>query len=116
MSTFAAVLADPSTSVQAEGILNLIQVKSNETLVTVRVLGSLLGAVVAIYLAAKARFAVGGILMGILMGGLIVWGVFNVDKVKESVDQEIDTGNTGTVSAPVPHDLTPIDLTVPVQL
>lgn len=116
MSTLATVLADPSTSVQAEGIFNMVEVKSTEALATIRVVGVVIGVVAFLMIAGKARFSVGGTIMGIFLGGLIIWGVFGVEKVKNSVDEEMGDGTTGEVSAPALHELAPIDLTQPIQL
>lgn len=101
-STLVSAAADPGTQVLAAGINDWVQTKSKETIVTLQVVGSLIGVVAALVIAAKGRFSIGSGIMGIIVGGVIAWGTFGVTDVKDQVDQEMQTTNSGTtgVSAP----------------
>lgn len=95
------------------GIIDRFTSLSNDALNALRVFGSLLGVVAAMGVMWKARFALGGVLVGIAIGALIVWGVWNVDN--ETIRGEISGDLTSSVQVTSQLTHTPGHLLPPLS-
>jgi len=104
MSTTHLILAaadSSSTTVLADSINQWVQNKSRETTTTLQIVGTLAGVIAFLVISASRRFSIGSTIMGVIVGGLVIWGVYGVTTVKDKVTDEVKPTTPGTgVSAP----------------
>jgi len=99
--SLVATLADPVTRYSADGILNLVNVKSQETATTIKSAAVVFALIAILYHWWSKGRTLASALTGIIMGAIILYGVFNVVSVKDRVQQEVDNSpNNTSVSAP----------------
>lgn len=109
ITTPAAAIADLLLSVTAAlpaaaggGLFDTLTRLLADATVVVKAAGVLVGIIVALMGIIASRGRVPGILMGIIAGGLVIWGVFSgVDWFSQQVGTEI-TGTAPAVAAPTP--------------
>ncbi|WP_032365007.1 hypothetical protein [Rhodococcoides fascians] len=87
--TITSILADPSSTVVAEGIIEWANNKGAEVQGLIR---TLVGVGVAGFIAAiafKSHFAIAKTLVAIVVGGALIWVMWNITAVKDSVGDEL---------------------------
>jgi hypothetical protein len=87
--TITSILADPSSTVVAVGIIEWANQKTTEVqdLVRAVVAVGVVGFVAAI--AFKSQFAIAKTLVTIVVGGALIWVTWNMTAVKDSVGDEL---------------------------
>lgn len=83
-----------------DGIFDLINTKSKEAMVSIRSVAVLIVVFMVLMRAVKTQFAVAAITIAIVVGGAVLWAVFNITSVQDRVDNELNSAPAYMVAAP----------------
>lgn len=81
------------------GIIDRFTTLSGEALALLRLIGTIVGVAAAIGVMWKSRFTLAGVAVGVVIGAVICWGVWNVDN--EAIRGEISGDLTSSAQVSV---------------
>lgn len=110
------LLTEPATQYVAEGINQWVQGKASETTTTIKVLLALGGIIAFVVISAAKKFAVGAIVVGLFVGGVIGASPWLLDSFSAKTKDEVRDSGPASVSAPAFSATEPLDLTQPIRL
>jgi hypothetical protein len=87
--TITTILADPSSPVLAQGLLDWANTKGGEVQDLIRALVAIAVTAFVAMTAFKSHFAIAKTLVSIVVGGVLIWATWNMTAVKDSVGDEL---------------------------
>ena len=87
--TITTILADPSSPVLAQGLLDWANATGNEVQTLIRLFVGIAVTAFIAMVAFKSQFAIAKTLVSIVVGGVLIWATWNMNAVKDSVGDEL---------------------------
>lgn len=107
--TITTILADPTSTVLAQGLIDWATTTGGEVQTLIRLLVGIAVTAFVAMAAFKSHFAIAKTAVAIVVGGVLMWAVWNMSAVKDSVGDELPSGAAGpttsqTAAVPAPFD------------
>lgn len=107
--TITTILADPTSTVLAQGLIDWATTTGGEVQTLIRVLVGIAVTAFVAMTAFKSHLAIAKTAVAIVVGGVVMWAVWNMSAVKDSVGDELPSGAAGPATSQIAAVPAPLD-------